>query len=240
MSDIQLSLILPTYNEAENLKLLLPRLAALFAGEKFEIVLVDDGSRDGTLALTEAFARAHNIPLTPVLRAGKQGIGSAVRAGYDAGRGDILFSMDADCAFSDADIAAAWGKFNREQLDFLVGQRTGASYHSDSWRTLLKKSFSIAGNWFVSRLVGMVGVNDYSLNFRLIKSGLWQAIAHRPYHARNFFFFQMIDYARLVNGVRIAQIPVQFLDRRYGASKMNVLKDPFIFFYNFIVWKLRR
>ncbi|MDP6756293.1 MAG: glycosyltransferase family 2 protein [Patescibacteria group bacterium] len=238
MDEINLSIILPTYNEEENLKILLPRLAKLFQKEVFEIVLVDDGSTDNTVLVAKEFCDKYAIKFNGVLREGKQGIGSAIRAGYDAGNGDILFSMDADCAFSDKDIINAWEKFNNEELDFLVGQRTGHSYESSSFRTWFKKNFSIAGNWLVSILVGLPGVNDYSLDFRIIKKHIWQSISNRPYHARNFFLFQMIDQASKITD-RINQIPVQFLDRRRGVSKMNVLKDPFIFFYNFLVWKIK-
>lgn len=238
MADIRLSLILPTYNEEENLKVLLPRLAQLFAREAFEVVVVDDGSKDNTVGFAREFCRERGVPFKPVLRQSKQGIGSAIRAGLSAGRGEVLFTMDADCAFPDSDIKVAWAKFNAEHLDILVGQRTSSSYESSSLRTRIKRVFSIAGNWFVSVLVGLPGVNDYSLNFRIIKRELWSRIKDKPYHPRNFFLFQMIDEAHRVTK-KIAQIPVRFLDRTRGVSKMSVLKDPFIFFYNFILWRIK-
>lgn len=239
MLDIKLSLILPTYNEEGNIKIFLPRLFRLFVGEVFEIVLVDDGSSDGTVAVARELTDKNSIPLELVLRSGKQGIGSAICAGYNAAHGAILFSMDADCAFSDHDIMAVWKKFNSEQLDLLVGQRIGGSYESASLRTWLKKQFSVLGNGLVSALVGLKGVNDFSLNFRIIKQPIWRQIADRPYHPRNFFLFQMVDQVRQRAG-RIGQIPVQFLDRKLGVSKMNIMRDPFIFFYNFLLWKIRQ
>src|SRR4029077_16965323 len=96
---LSLSVVVPTYNERENITLLLPRLMATFAGVKCEILVVADSSPDGTgeavLAIAGEFS---NVKL--LARKAKNGIGGALRQGYDSAEHDIILSCDADLPFS--------------------------------------------------------------------------------------------------------------------------------------------
>src|SRR6266542_1470069 len=89
-----ISVVVPTYNEAETIPLLASRLGAALAGREWELVVVDDGSPDGTAAIAEGLAPA--LPVRVIRRPGKLGLASAVLDGFTAARGDTLVVMDAD------------------------------------------------------------------------------------------------------------------------------------------------
>src|SRR5204862_6426917 len=89
-----ISVIVPTYNEAGSITPLVERLAVAFAGREWELVVVDDGSPDGTADIAAGLGRT--LPINVVRRAGKAGLASAVLAGFAAAKGDVLLVMDAD------------------------------------------------------------------------------------------------------------------------------------------------
>src|SRR5712692_8188125 len=89
-----ISIVVPTYNEAASLPVLASRLATALAGRQWELVVIDDGSPDGTADVAESMAPA--LPVRVVRRGAKAGLASAVIAGFSAARGDILVVMDAD------------------------------------------------------------------------------------------------------------------------------------------------
>lgn len=232
------SLVIPTYNERENIEHLLPQACAVLAGRHFEILVVDDQSPDGTGDAVRAFA-AGGQPVQLVSKARKEGIGAALRVGYSQSRGRIILSTDADLSFDPADLprllaALAGG------ADLVVGTRhgRGGGYESPTLETRIKWCLSAGGNWLLRTVTG-IPLTDFSGNFRGIRRDVWDAI--ETAENTNTLLFEMI-LKTYVQGYRVAEVPVVFRDRRFGVSKLQMSREAPRFLRRFwrFIWQHRR
>jgi len=218
---LDLSLVLPTYNERDNLAELLPILARVLRGRRYEIVVVDDDSPDGTADVARAFAE-RGLPVRLVSRPRRDGIGAALRAGYAVCRGAVIASMDADLSFDPHDLARLLAALDAG-ADLVVGTRhaVGGSYDAPTPKTRLKWVLSAGGNRLLRAVTG-IPLTDYSGNFRAFRREVWDAI--RTEENTNALLFEVIieAYAR---GFRIAEIPVAFRERRFGVSKLHISRE---------------
>ncbi len=232
---MDLSVVLPTYNERENIEVLVPELVALFRRNKIdgEVIVVDDTSPDGTYEVAKAFSKKYgNVRV--IVRPKKEGMGAALREGYDNARGDIIFSMDSDLAFDNEDILKALEKL--KYCDLVVGSRHTASggYEIRKFKTVFKWLISKTGN-FLLRILSDVKVHDFSLNFRGIKKEVWKTF--RTNSNTNSFMFETILLAKY-NGFKISEIPVTFRDRIYGESKLRLGRETPSFFLKAMKWSI--
>lgn len=215
---LELSIILPTYNERENIKVFLPELERTFAGVRHEIIVVDDSSPDGTAEEVQRLQQTFGI-MRLLIRPGKFGVGSALRCGYDQARGEVILSSDTDLAFDPKDLLRLYQKI-REGCDLAVGSRHSYAARRDIPTLGGKMRYLVSrlGNRFL-RLVFRIPLDDFSMNCRAIRRDLWRRLNTRA--ANNFFFYEMIFLAR-ARGAKIAGVPVVFTDRRLGQSKINL------------------
>lgn len=188
-------------------------------------MVVDDGSPDGTAAAITLNARYQNIRV--ISRSGKEGLGSALRRGYDEARHEILVSCDADGSFLPQDIvrlAEAVGS----GADLALGSRhsAGAIYETPNWKIQIKYAISRMGNWFLRTVTGLP-LHDFSANCRAIRRDTWHAI--RTSERSNALLLEMILKVSFVGG-KIQELPVVFEDRKYGRSKLNMWKELPTFF----------
>ncbi len=216
----ELSIILPTYKEKENLTILIPQIEAEFRDTAHEIIIVDDHSDDGTRELVQHLdEQYHNVVLLE--RPGLFGIGSALRDGYNKARGEYILSSDADLSFTTDDMRKIFD-YIRTGADLVIGIRTDAS----------GKKYSLKG-WFENhlispmsnRIIGLVsgvGLKNYNTNFRIIRSSVWTRI--RTVENRQFFLFEMIIRAKQA-GAKIGETPVAFAPRQFGESKVSFFKQ---------------
>lgn len=215
---LDLSIVLPTYNERENVTRFLPMLAEEFRDVAHEIIVVDDSSPDGTASAVLELQR--ELPqLKLMTRPGKLGVGSALRDGYHAARGEVILSSDSDLAFWPSDLQKLYQAV-REGYDLAVGSRhSAASARSIPTRWgRARYLVSRLGNRFL-RFVFGIPLDDFSMNCRAIRRELWATLDTRE--ANNFFFYEMIILAKRC-GARITGIPVTFTDRRFGQSKVKL------------------
>lgn len=213
-----LSIVIPTYNERENIVRFIPALAAAFRDVVHEIIVVDDWSTDGTADAVTALSGT--FPQVSLLsRPGKLGVGSAVRDGYNRASGEIILSTDADLAFQPADLYKLYGAI-LDGYDLVVGSRHSAASGQDipTWPGRLRYLVSRLGNRFL-RFVFGIPLDDFSMNCRAIRRSVWQALD--THESNNFFFYEMIILAHR-RGARIVGVPVTFSDRRFGQSKINL------------------
>jgi len=233
-----LSIILPTYNERENLKVIIPRIEETFKDTAHEIVVVDDNSSDGTIACVEEMAgRYGNIKL--LKRPRKAGISSALRDGYNYTSGDILLSSDADLSFSVDDMLRLVRSI-KSGADLVLGCRhdmNGSYYEIKNTRTAIKGLISKLGN-IVLRLLTGTDIHDFSANFRAMKKSAWEALDVRE--NTNIMLFETIIKAKFMK-MKIEQLPVAFKDRIYGKSKLRlsveIPKYTFKMFYYIIRYR---
>jgi dolichol-phosphate mannosyltransferase len=232
-----ISLVLPTYDERENVEILIPQVAEVFDGEPYEIVVVDDRSPDGTGdAVLRLAASGH--PARLVTKERREGIGAALRLGYTESRGDLIASMDADLSFDPADLLRLVACV-RDGADLVVGTRHGArsSYEAPTREIRVKRLVSMVGNRILRAVTG-IPLTDFSGNFRALRRDVWNAI--ETTENTNALLFEMI-LKTYVRGFALAEVPVTFHDRRYGRSKLRLGREIPRFLRSFLrhVWRHR-
>jgi dolichol-phosphate mannosyltransferase len=214
-------LILPTYNEAENIEPLvrsvLPRLEE--TGLPHTILVVDDGSPDGTGEIADRLA-AELPPVRVLHRARKQGLGRAYLAGFemalDAGA-ELVMEMDADFSHDPADVPrliAAAGA-----ADLVLGSRYAAGGGVENWG-LPRRLLSRGGCAYARVLLG-IPVRDLTGGFKCFNRQVLEAIDLTDVHAGGYAFQIELTYRAVRAGFRVAEVPILFRERREGASKMT-------------------
>ena len=219
----RVSVVLPTYNERENIRVLVPKIVDVLkeAGYTYEIIVVDDNSPDGTKEEVEELKKAFK-GVRLIVREKKEGVGSALREGYNSARYDFIVSLDSDLS-CDPKVITDFLRELEGSYDLVVGCRhsTGGGYEIRYPKTLIKNLVSRIGNEFTRLLVG-VEIHDFSLNFRGIKREVWEKIETED--KSNSMLLEMIVKTKY-DGFRVGEIPVVFGDRIYGVSKINVLRE---------------
>ncbi len=233
----ELSIILPTYNEAKNIAKLIPQLEGVIRKNKLdaEIIVADDNSPDGTANIAKELNKKYgNIRV--LLRKKKEGVGAAVRDAYNFAKGKLLLSMDADLQLKASDIMKLLAYI--PEYDMVIGSKylEPQRYQKRSITSFLRYLISKYGNRYLGLITG-TPFRDFSLNFRVLKRKVWQSI--EPKDKRNFFFVEMIVQAYR-KGFKIKEIPVEFKERPYGKSKTKVLNQIGVFLLKGLMYGLNR
>lgn len=231
MDEIIFSLVIPTYNEAKNLEILLPQMLDVFKGWNTEIIFVDDGSNDGTREyIRKQISAFPNIKL--IERAKLMGIGSALIAGYNAARGEYIISVDSDLSFPSEDVGKIAQLLLLGKHDMILGSRyaVGSYYEAPNFEIFKKKTVSRLGNIFLRFTTG-VNVHDFSANCRGIKSSVWRELHLKS--GDNFMLFETIWRVHK-KGLTIAEMPVRFFNRRFGSSKLKLGSAARKFFIQYV------
>ncbi|MDQ6727657.1 MAG: polyprenol monophosphomannose synthase [Actinomycetota bacterium] len=209
--------VLPTYQEAENIAEVLQRVRD--AAPSADILVVDDSSPDGTAALAKS--AGHELGGVDVLiRASKSGLGSAYRAGFAEGlaRGyDVLVEMDSDLSHDPARLPALLAAVEAG-ADLAIGSRYvpgGAIPHWPLHRRLLSRW----GNRYADLLLGL-SVRDATSGFRAYRAEALRTIDLGAVSADGYGFQIEMVYRVAGNGGAIVEIPIEFVDRQRGTSKM--------------------
>ena len=213
-----ISVVIPTYNERENIIRLIPQLVEAFQGAPYEILVVDDNSPDGTGDAVQECART-NPRIRLITKHKKEGIGAALRVGYDQAQGDIIVSSDADLSFRVNDLVRLTDAVS-QGADLALGSRhaQGAAYEAEVFRVRCKRWVSRLGN-VALRGVFRIPVHDFSANCRAIRRSVWQQI--HTQEKTNTLLLEMILRCHY-GGFRVSELPVTFQDRQYGVSKLRL------------------
>ena len=224
--------IIPTYKERENL---VPLLKQIFSqGLPLEVLIVDDNSPDGTGAVADQIAAAD--PRVHVMhRPGKMGLGSAYVAGfrYALERDyDAAFEMDADFSHNPESLP----EFLREleSADLVVGSRYLHGVTVVNWP--LKRLILSYGANVYSRVVTGVPLKDVTGGFKCFRRQVLEALDLSRVRSDGYGFQIEINYKAWRKGFRIKEIPIMFVDRRAGESKMN---RKIVWEAAWMVWRLR-
>ena len=205
---LELSIVIPVYNEAENLPALAAELDETVGrlGRAAEIIFVDDGSTDGSDAVLERLARADRRVRVIRLKS-NVGQSAAFHAGFKATRGRYVATLDADCQNDPRDLVTMWTHL--AQCDAVVGWR---SRRRDGW--LRRVSSRIANG--VRQMVTGHAVHDSACSLRLMRRECLDAIP--PFDGMHRFVPTLIQLA----GFRVMEVPVGHRPRRSGRSKYGV------------------
>jgi dolichol-phosphate mannosyltransferase len=209
--------VVPTYNEAENLPLLVPRI--LEQDPRLEVLVVDDASPDGTGKLADDLAiatgRVHVLH-----RSEKQGLGPAYRAGLRRALelgADAVLQMDAD--FSHPPDAIPLLLRGIETHDVVLGSRYLNGITVVNW-PIERILISYYGNWYARKVTGL-RISDTTGGFRCIRGELLERIGFERIRANGYAFQIEMNYRFQRAGARIQEVPFFFLDRTRGTSKLS-------------------
>jgi dolichol-phosphate mannosyltransferase len=204
-----ISIVVPTYNEAATIPKLADRLARAMDTRAWELVVVDDGSPDGTADVAEALAPA--IPVRVVRRSGKLGLATAVMAGFAAARGDTLVVMDADLSHP-PEVVPRLVEAVRDGAELAVGSRYVAGGGTVDWplrRRIVSRVACLMGNV-------LVPVRDATSGFFALRRSVIDGVRLDPIGFK--IGFEVIARGRYR---RVVEVPYTFRDREAGQSKFG-------------------
>jgi glycosyltransferase involved in cell wall biosynthesis len=207
---LDLSIVIPCYNEEESVPRLLEEVHAALrpSGLSYEIVLVDDGSRDRTFAILAEHAKA-DPALTVVTFRRNFGQTAAMQAGFDHARGDVIATIDADLQNDPRDIPRML-EYIRQDYDMVAGWR------ADRKDTFINRRLpSIMANWLISRITG-VQLHDYGCTLKVMKAEVAKEM--RLYGEMHRFIPVVASWM----GVRIVEVKVNHRARQFGTSKYGI------------------
>jgi dolichol-phosphate mannosyltransferase len=209
--------VIPTYNEAENIGQLIPQILAL---PRFRVLVVDDASPDGTGAIVAALAQGD--PRVGLLaRPGKLGLGSAYIAGFRralAEGADYIFEMDADFSHDPRYLPALLAAAEAGN-DLVIGSRYVPGGGTTDWG-VIRRIISRGGNLYAGLILGLP-VADSTGGFRCYRRQGLARIDLSAVRSNGYAFQVEMAYRVYRAGLRIREVPIIFPDRRVGQSKMS-------------------
>lgn len=209
------SVVVPTYREAANLPLLVPRLADAMAraGLAWECVVVDDDSRDGTEAACATLATT--FPVRLVVRRGERGLATAVLAGFREARGDPFVVMDADLSHPPEVVPALVAAVREGRGDLVFGSRAVEGASTDERWGLVRRLNSWVATWLARPLTS--AADPMSGFFALSRATLATAAPLDPVGYKIG-----LELSVKCVGSRVVEVPIHFADRAHGESKLGV------------------
>ncbi len=214
-------LVLPTYNEAENIEAMVTACLAELAKVEGDhtILVVDDNSPDGTGRIADALAAEHGA-VRVLHRPGKQGLGRAYLDGFRramAEGAELVLEMDADFSHDPTDlprlIAAA------DHADLVIGSRYVPGGGVRDWG-LLRRMLSRGGSLYARIVLGL-RVNDLTGGFKCFRREVLETLDLAAVHADGYGFQIELTYRAAQAGFRVVEVPIVFSERRLGTSKMT-------------------
>jgi dolichol-phosphate mannosyltransferase len=206
---------LPTYNERENIE---PMLRAL-AGKGVRVLVIDDNSPDGTGELADALAR--ELDHVDVLhRERKEGLGAAYLAGFRRALADgaeLVLEMDCDFSHDPNDVPRLIA--TADDADLVLGSRYVTGGAVGNWG-FVRRFVSSGGSWYARALLG-VRVRDLTGGFKCYRRRVLETIDLDAIDAKGYAFQIETTYRALRAGFRVVEIPIRFVDREAGGSKMS-------------------
>ncbi|HWI40454.1 MAG TPA: polyprenol monophosphomannose synthase [Verrucomicrobiae bacterium] len=224
--------VIPTYNERDNIEKLVPAVLAQDPG--MQVLIVDDSSPDGTGDLVAAMA-AEDPRIQLLRRKGKMGLGSAYREGFRLALqkgADYIVEMDADFSHDPSMLPVFFQKMR--ECDFVIGSRylNGVSVVNWPLRRLMLSYFASAYTRFIT---GM-RFSDCTSGFKCFRRDVLEVVELESMHSDGYSFQIEMSFRCVEKGFRGAEIPIIFIDRHAGTSKMSrkIVYEAIV-----MVWKLR-
>lgn len=219
-----LTIIVPTFNEAENIQPLVARLSVALAGLEWSAIFVDDDSADQTYLRVEEMARV-NPRVTVVRRIGRRGLSSACIEGMRlAVSSPILAVMDADLQHDESILPAMLEKITCENCDLVIGTRYAEGGGVGTWG-MHRKLMSKIANFLGGLLLGKNNTTDPMSGFFMLKQELFREVDEELAGVGFKILLDILATAK--HELKIGEIPFTFRQREHGKSKLNftVLKD---------------
>src|SRR5579864_1143908 len=211
--------VLPTYNERDNIDAIVS--AILEQSPDFEVLVVDDNSPDGTGQIADALSSV-NSRVHVMHRAGKLGLGTAYISGFEwALARDYLyvFEMDADFSHDPADLVRLREPLIKGEADASVGSRWVPGGGTRNWSFL--RTFISRGGSLYSRLILGIPIQDLTSGFKCFSRHVLENLDLSSVHSNGYAFQVEMNWRCFRRGFRVREVPIVFVDRRVGKSKMG-------------------
>ena len=210
-----MTVCLPTYNERENLE----RMVRVLGEHGVSVLVIDDNSPDGTGKLADRLAR--ELPDVEVLhREQKEGLGPAYLAGFRRALADgaeLIMEMDCDFSHDPADVPRLIAA--TEKADLALGSRYVPGGAVGNWG-LVRRAISAGGSLYARLLLG-VGIRDLTGGFKCYRRAVLETIDLEAITSKGYAFQIETTYRALRAGFRVVEVPITFVDREQGGSKMS-------------------
>jgi dolichol-phosphate mannosyltransferase len=227
--------IIPTYNEKENIEKIIRKVMSLDG--HFHILIVDDGSPDGTADIVRSLQQEFSAQLHMVGRTGKLGLGTAYIFGFkwalEKGY-EFIFEMDADFSHNPDDLLRLYDACAHQGADLAVGSRYVSGGKLVNWP--LNRKLISKGGALYTKLITWMPVNDPTAGFICYRKAVLQKIPLDNVQFVGYAFQVEMKYRAWKLGFKIKEVPITFIDRTEGTSKMssNIVKEAMLG-----VWKMR-
>lgn len=218
MTDDKL-ILLPTYNEKENIEKIIRKVCSLAGG--YHILVIDDGSPDGTAAIVESLQEEYAGRLFLLRRPGKAGLGTAYIAGFKwalAREYDYIFEMDADFSHNPEDLPRLY-EACRNGADLAIGSRYCDGCSVVNW-PIGRIIMSYYGSVYVRTVLGMK-ITDCTAGFKCYRRKVLETIDLDAIEMKGYGFQIEMKYTTYRLGFKIVEVPVIFVNRKEGTSKMS-------------------
>lgn len=213
-------IIVPTYNEIDNIEALVRKVFSL--EKDFHLLIVDDGSPDGTAQVVKQLQKAFPQQLFLAERSGKQGLGTAYIFGfkYALERGyEYIFEMDADFSHNPEDLPKLYAACAEEGFDLAIGSRYVVGVNVVNW-PMSRVLLSWCASYYVRWITGM-RINDTTAGFKCYRRIVLETIGLDSIKFIGYAFQIEMKFLTWKYGFKIKEVPIIFTDRTKGESKMS-------------------
>ncbi|MHA1699023.1 MAG: polyprenol monophosphomannose synthase, partial [Promethearchaeota archaeon] len=220
----KITIILPTYNERENIHILIPQLEKLIEKNNFNgyLIIIDDNSKDGTAEISLEFARAYKNIIV-IQRPTKLGLGSAYVIGFKYAieklGSEFIIMMDSDLSHRPGYIPTFLKCIKHEDAGLIIGSRYCKDGGTEQW-PFLRKLISYSAN-FLSRFLLGLYPRDVTSGFRCFKAETLKKINYNTLHSNGYSFMEELVFRTKEKKIKIRETPIIFYERRYGYSKLG-------------------
>ena len=229
-------IIIPTFNEIDNVERMTRKVMSL--EKEFDILYVDDSSPDGTADVIRELQKEFPGRIHLEVRKGKLGLGTAYIHGFHWSiekKYDFIFEMDCDFSHNPDDLIRLYNACKVDGADVSIGSRycKGGKVKNWPWKRILMSYFASV----YVRIILFIGIKDTTAGFKCYRREVLEKINLDGITFKGYAFQICMKYAAKKHGFKITEVPITFIDREFGESKMStgIFKEAF-----FGVWKMRR
>tara|TARA_B100000029_G_scaffold493638_1_gene556402 strand:+ start:2027 stop:2764 length:738 start_codon:yes stop_codon:yes gene_type:complete len=216
-------IIIPTYNEIGNIDITLKKIESL--SEKFDVIIVDDNSPDGTAEFVEKAinSKLYTLKIHLIKRHGKNGLGTAYIAGFKKSLKldyDFIFQLDCDGSHDPNQLIELISELKSNNCDIVVGSRYIKGITVINW-PLSRLLLSIFANYYVKIITGL-NINDSTGGFNGYNSKALKSILNNNIYFKGYAFQIQLKFIGSKLGFKLKELPIIFKDREIGESKMSI------------------
>lgn len=212
--------IIPTFNEKENVEKMVRKVFSL--SKPFDILIVDDGSPDGTAEIVIRLQTEFKNRLFLLQRSGKQGLGTAYLSGFRWALKkdyDFMFEMDCDFSHNPDDLEALLAACEQDGADVAIGSRYKTGINVVNW-PMGRVLMSYCASKYVCFVTGMP-IHDTTAGFKCYRRKVLETINLDHIHNKGYAFQIEMKFTAWKMGFRLIEVPIIFIDRKAGSSKMS-------------------